>query len=29
MQEAFDKLKGVEIFSLKSDMEPTGYASFN
>ena len=29
MQEAFDKLKGVDIFSLKSYMEPTGYASFN
>ena len=29
MQEAFDKLKGVDIFSLKSYMEPTGFASFN
>ena len=29
MQEAFDKLKGVDIFSLKSYMEPTGYVSFN
>ena len=29
MHEAFDKLKGVDIFSLKSYMEPTGYASFN
>jgi len=29
MQEAFDKLKRVDIFSLKSYMEPTGYASFN
>ena len=29
MQEAFNKLKGVDIFSLKSYMEPTGYASFN
>ena len=29
MQEAFDKLKGVDIFSLNSYMEPTGYASFN
>ena len=29
MREAFDKLKGVDIFSLKSYMEPTGYASFN
>lgn len=29
MQEAFDKLRGVDIFSLKSYMEPTGFASFN
>ena len=29
MQEAFDKLKGVDIFSLKSYMEPTGFGSFN
>ena len=29
MQEAFDKLRGVNIFSLKSYMEPTGFASFN
>ena len=29
MQEAFDKLRGVDIFSLKSFMEPTGFASFN
>ena len=28
MQEAFDKLRGVDIFSLKSYMEPTGFASF-
>ena len=29
MQEAFDKLRGVDIFSLKSYMEPTGFASLN
>ena len=29
MQEAFEKLKGVDIFSLKSYMEPTGFGSFN
>ena len=29
MQEAFDKLRGVDIFFLKSYMEPTGFASFN
>ena len=29
MQEAFEKLRGVDIFSLKSYMEPTGFASFN
>lgn len=29
MQEAFEKLKGVNIFSLKSYMEPTGFGSFN
>ena len=29
MQEAFDKLRGVDIFSLKSYMETTGFASFN
>ena len=29
MQEAFDKLRGVDIFSLKSYMEPTGFASIN
>lgn len=29
MQEAFDRLRGVDIFSLKSYMEPTGFASFN
>ena len=29
MQEAFDKLRGVDIFSLMSYMEPTGFASFN
>lgn len=29
MQEAFDKLRGVDIFSLKSYMESTGFASFN
>lgn len=29
MQEAFEKLKGVNIFSLKSYMEPTGWGSFN
>ena len=29
MQEAFDKLRGVDIFSLKSYMEPPGFASFN
>ena len=29
MQEAFDKLRGVDIFSLKYYMEPTGFASFN
>lgn len=29
MPEAFDKLRGVDIFSLKSYMEPTGFASFN
>ena len=29
MQEAFDKLRGVDIFSLKSYIEPTGFASFN
>ena len=29
MQEAFDKLRGADIFSLKSYMEPTGFASFN
>ncbi|XDP50177.1 conjugal transfer protein [Streptococcus sp. CP1998] len=29
MQEAFDKLRGVDIFSLKSYMEPTGFAFFN
>ena len=29
MQEVFDKLRGVDIFSLKSYMEPTGFASFN
>ena len=29
MQEAFAKLKGVDIFSLKSYMEPTNFGSFN
>ncbi len=29
MQEAFDKLMGVDIFSLKIYMEPIGYVSFN
>lgn len=29
MQEAFEKLKGIDIFSLKSYMEPTGFGSFN
>ncbi len=29
MQEAFEKLTGVDIFSLKSYMEPTGFGSFN
>ena len=29
MQEAFEKLRGVDIFSLKSYMEPTSFGSFN
>ena len=29
MQEAFDKLRGVDIFSLKSYMEKTEFGSFN
>ena len=29
MQEAFDKLRGVDILSLNSYMEATGLASFN
>ena len=29
MQEAFAKLKGVDIFSLKSYMESTNFGSFN
>lgn len=29
MQEAFEKLRGVDIFSLKSYMEPTSLGSFN
>lgn len=29
MQKAFEKLTGVDIFSLKSYMEPTGFGSFN
>lgn len=29
MQDAFEKLKGVDIFSLKSYMEPTEFGSFN
>ena len=29
MQEAFEKLKGIDIFALKSYMEETSWGSFN
>ena len=29
MNKAFEKLKGVNIFDLKSYMEPTDFGSFN